>query len=336
MDKIDLFGQPSNGVDSYLQVIHDFQKKRTKEELNNRHAYRKLIIVTIADKISVQLLLGAFLKFSIVSGLEANMNKSNIYFGGVSTSEKGYILDTAEIVEGSLPFRYLEVPLSSKKLNYHQCKPLVDKILARAKVWSAKFLSYAGRLILIKTILFGMHTFWCQIFILPKRIIKEVEAFCRIFLWTGDTVNSKKALVAWERLYMPRSSGGRNVKNISLWNKVAIGKLLWALAFKKDKLWVQWIDTFYMKGQDPLQFVAPISCSWALKRFLTVRISSYRLVIRLSLWLKVNILSAQSIEVCKKSTPRLYTTDRIQAWGIGCSDNCVLCFGGKESVEHLF
>ncbi|XP_056694162.1 uncharacterized protein [Spinacia oleracea] len=33
---------------------------------------------------------------------------------------------------------------------------------------------------------------------------------------------------------------------------------------------------------------------------------------------------------------RLYTTDRMQNWGLNCSDDCVLCSGGKESVEHLF
>lgn len=33
---------------------------------------------------------------------------------------------------------------------------------------------------------------------------------------------------------------------------------------------------------------------------------------------------------------RLYTADRLQAWGIQCSDIFVLCSVGKESVEHLF
>lgn len=111
-----------------------------------------------------------------------------------------------------------------------------------------------------------MQAFWCQIFILPKKIVKEVEAFCRIFLWTGNTVNSKKALVAWEKLYLHKLVGGWNIKNIADWNKVSITKLMWALALKKDKLWVKWADGYYMKGQDPLSCRIPNPYSWALKK----------------------------------------------------------------------
>lgn len=216
-----------------LKANPDFNFHPRYERLNITHMMfvDDLLLFARADKVSVQLLLEAFFKLSSVLGLEANMDKSNIYFRGVSTTDKALILTGEKISKGCLPFRYLGVPLSSKKLSYQQCKPLVDKILARAKVWSVKYLSYAGRLLVIKTILFGMQTFWCQVFILPKRIIKEVEAYCRCFLWTGDTVVSKKSLVARDKLYLPKTSGGWNVKNIAVWNKVAIGKLLWALNF---------------------------------------------------------------------------------------------------------
>lgn len=39
------------------------------------------------------------------------------------------------------------------------------------------------------------------------------------------------------------------MKHFIFWNKVAIGKLLWAWEFKKDKLWVQWVHAYYLKGK---------------------------------------------------------------------------------------
>lgn len=69
---------------------------------------------------------------------------------------------------GSFPFRYLGVLLSPKKLAYADCRTLIDKILARIKSWTAKHLSYAGRLVLVKAVLTSMQNFWCQFFILPK------------------------------------------------------------------------------------------------------------------------------------------------------------------------
>lgn len=52
------------------------------------------------------------------------------------------------------------------------------------------------------------------------------------FFWTG-THTSKKALIAWEQLYNPRTSRGLNLLDIHTWNKTAIGKLLWDLSKKK-------------------------------------------------------------------------------------------------------
>lgn len=59
----------------------------------------------------------------------------------------------------------------------------------------------------------------------------------RLFLWTGSAMPSKRALVAWDLLCRARCAGGLNIKNLVLWNKAAIYKQLWALTFKKDKLW---------------------------------------------------------------------------------------------------
>lgn len=49
-------------------------------------------------------------------------------------------------------------------------------------------LSYAGRLQLIKSVLFGIQLYWCQIFVMPKKVLKEIQRICRVFLWIGQDV----------------------------------------------------------------------------------------------------------------------------------------------------
>lgn len=88
--------------------------------------------------------------------------------------------------KGEMPFRYLGVPLSCKKLTVTQCKPLVEKMVARIKCWSSRYFSYGGRLQLIKCVLFSIQTYLDQIFLLPKKVIKMIEQTCRSFLWTGE------------------------------------------------------------------------------------------------------------------------------------------------------
>ncbi|XP_056686064.1 uncharacterized protein [Spinacia oleracea] len=121
---------------------------------------------------------------------------------------------------------YLGVPLSTKKLAYNQCRPLNEKVVAKAKTWTARNLTYVGRLQFVQTILFSLQSFWCQIFIFPKKVIREIQNFCRIYLWTGHTDPSRRSLVAWYNMCLPRTAGGWNSKEMNLWNKAAIANLL--------------------------------------------------------------------------------------------------------------
>lgn len=160
------------------------------------------------------------------------------------------MINAFHFAKGELPFRYLGVPLSTKKLSVIQCQPLIRKILQRIDAWSTKFLSYAGRVQLIKSVLFGVQSYWCQVFLLPQKVLKMIQAACITFLWTGKSGTSRRALVAWETVCLPKAAGGWNLMCIHLWNKAAICKLLWNLAQKKDKVWVKWVNEFDIKGKD--------------------------------------------------------------------------------------
>lgn len=61
---------------------------------------------------------------------------------------------------GTFPFKYVGVPLTTMKLFfYHECKPLIDKTMARVRVWSGKKLSYVVRLQLVTSILHGFQLY---------------------------------------------------------------------------------------------------------------------------------------------------------------------------------
>lgn len=144
----------------------------------------------------------------MVSGLQANANKSSVYIAGVSIWKKEEILQELGFPEGNLPFKYLGVPLDSKKLSIAQCWPLVEKVTQKINCWTSRLLSYAGRLQLIRSVLFGVQSYWTQIFLLPKKVMKMIEAICRSFLWTGSATVSRRALISWETIYLPQSAGG--------------------------------------------------------------------------------------------------------------------------------
>lgn len=104
----------------------------------------------------------------------------------MSKDQQALILNNINLPLGSLPFRYLGFPLNSNSLSIGECERLVDKITSRIHGWQSKKLSYAARLQLVNSVLISITTYWCQMFLLPKKVIKIVNNVYRSFLWHYD------------------------------------------------------------------------------------------------------------------------------------------------------
>ncbi|XP_059295407.1 uncharacterized protein LOC132048731 [Lycium ferocissimum] len=142
-----------------------------------------LMVFCKGDMDSIKRVMEALQHFSAVTSLVANLEKSNIFLAGMDDATKERILDSTGFSIGTLPIRYLGIPLSSKKWNKVDCHQLVDKITKRIIVGYSRQLSYAGRLKIINFVLFSIYKFWGAVFILSQSVLKEVDRKCREFLW---------------------------------------------------------------------------------------------------------------------------------------------------------
>lgn len=120
---------------------------------------------------------------------------------------------------------------------------------------------------MISSVLKGIQLYWSQIFLLPKKVLREIQAILRSFLWTGSA-DSKKAPVTWDDLCHKKTNRGLNFKESIIWNKAAIGKHFWALAQEQDRLWMKWFHAYYIKRRDVWSMMIPNRLSWAMKKIL--------------------------------------------------------------------
>ena len=130
-----------------------------------------LLLFARGDLDSVKAMQLCFSQFSQASGLQANLSKSSMYFGGVEQDVKNQMVHQLGYNMEELPFKYLGVPLSTKKMTVMQWYPLIEKIMARITSWTATKLSYAGRAQLVQTVLFGVQAYWAQLFLIPAKVI---------------------------------------------------------------------------------------------------------------------------------------------------------------------
>ncbi|XP_074290425.1 uncharacterized protein LOC141617144 [Silene latifolia] len=88
-----------------------------------------LIMFCRGDLPSVVLLLRAFKTFSKASGLSMNQGKSNIYRNGVDNSTMARLIRRSGMQRGTVPFRYLGVTITPKRLGVNDCQHLIEKFL---------------------------------------------------------------------------------------------------------------------------------------------------------------------------------------------------------------
>ena len=207
-----------------------------------------LMVFVEGSKESIKGALSVYDVFEEWSGLRISMEKSTIYMAGVEESEKRSILRNFPFAEGKLPVRYLGLPLMTQAMRRQDYLPLLKKIRSTISSWACRFLSYAGRLQLINSVLTSIINFWISVFWLPSRCVKELEQICSAFLWTGSELKSTNAKVAWKVVCSMKSEGGLGLRDLKEVNMVFGLKLIWRL-LSEDSIWGRWIKSNLLKGR---------------------------------------------------------------------------------------
>ncbi|XP_062112946.1 uncharacterized protein LOC133824095 [Humulus lupulus] len=154
-----------------------------------------LVLFCKGDDASVQVIQDCFKSFSRASGLTANLDKSRVYFGGLTEKETKEILKGLHYTEGTFPLKYLGVPLRPTKWKARDCATIIKKIHLKLHHWSSRHLSFAGKAQLIHSVLLGIRAFWMSIFLLPKSVLTEIDHICRKFLWGTSSRNENRSKI---------------------------------------------------------------------------------------------------------------------------------------------
>lgn len=349
-----------------MQQNPDFNhhSKCEKIGLTNLTFADDVLLFCRGDSKSVSMMMETIRKFSDSTGLKVNPAKCQMFFGGMDGCSKENLRRITDFAEGKLPVRYLGVPLSCKRLTIQQYMPLIDKIVDRVKHWTSKLLSYAGRIQLVKSITSAIAMYWMQCFPLPQFVLRKINAICRSFVWTGKQEISKKSLVAWDTMCRNKSQGGVGIINLQVWNIVSLMKCLWNICRNSENLWVLWVHTYYLKGNDAITaFVRPNS-SWILKNIMNQRdklgqiqqhwdqaLSRQKFPMSAmyhGLTEEHQRVPWRSVMCGNKARPRaviclwlachkkLSTKDRLRRFGMIQSSDCSICNCADESINHLF
>ena len=124
-----------------------------------------LMVYVEGSKDSIQGALSVFDDFEAWSGLSISVKKSTIYMAGISEVEKREILTYFKFAEGVLAVRYLGLSLMTQAMWKQDYLPLLQQIRGKISSWTCRFLSYSGRLQLIKSVLSDVYVLDVQVLV---------------------------------------------------------------------------------------------------------------------------------------------------------------------------
>ena len=208
--------------------------------------------------------------FASWSGLQMNMSKTELFTSGLDQRETATMASYG-FTSGTLPIWYLGLPLMARKLKISEYSPLINKITGSMRAWSVKLLSFAGRLQLLRTVIFGTVNFWTSAFMLPKGCIKAIESLCSKFLWSGNLDKTGIAKIDWVTVCLPKEEGGLGFRNLLVWNQVQCLKFIWILLSSDTSLWADWHRSIHLSTRSFWTLSPAQSDSWVWKRLLKLR-----------------------------------------------------------------
>lgn len=153
--------------------------------------------------------------FAKATGMETNHSKSTITLSFTSPLEASPL--EARNVAHLFPFqqhlmedglKYLGFRLKPHSYHIADWIWLVTKVEKRLKTWNHRFLSRAGQLVLIKSVLEATPMYWMTLAWIPRGILAHIQQiYCR-FLWNGYKEGKPYAWVGWKQIALPKSGVG--------------------------------------------------------------------------------------------------------------------------------
>lgn len=212
---------------------------------------------------SINLMLDAVDEFSGISGLKTNHSKCSLFPSNVHLVVIQSSLARSRFTWANLPIKFLVLPLICSRLNASLCQPLLDNLCFRVLHWTTRFISQAGTLELVRSVLFVVQSFWIMYIFLPKCVLKKFNLSWLILFWGGSNDRCMHK-VAWLDVCLPKSEGGLNLKNLEDWHDSAILFQLWRIISQKfDSLWIRWVKNSFLKSRFFWTMRIPQHCPWS-------------------------------------------------------------------------
>ncbi|CAJ2661595.1 unnamed protein product [Trifolium pratense] len=194
---------------------------------------------------NVRALRAVLVLFESMSGLKVNFSKSILVGVNIPTSWLHEAASALCCKVGRVPFLYLGLPIGGDPTRLAFWDPVIARIKNRLSGWKSRFLSFGGRLILLKSVLTSLPVYALSFFKAPSGTISSIESLLIKFFWGGSEDVRKTSWISWKSICLRKEYGGLGVRQLREFNLALLGKWCWRLLVDRGSLWFRVLEARY-------------------------------------------------------------------------------------------
>jgi len=170
-------------------------------------------------------------------GQKINRENTSIFFSkNTSLEARGDILSAAGADHVPHFERYLGLSTLFGRSRVSSFDYIKGRIWAKLNGWKDKFLTHAGKEILLRSVTQAIPMYTMSVFHLPKTLIREINAMMGKFWWSFKDNFNKISWMSWKRMGRNKNIGGLGYRDLECFNMAMLVKQCWRLLKWPDSL----------------------------------------------------------------------------------------------------
>ncbi|CAJ2630732.1 unnamed protein product [Trifolium pratense] len=203
------------------------------------------LLLGVKSWANVRALRAVLVLFETMSGLKVNFNKSMLVGVNIPDSWLGEAASALCCRVGKIPFLYLGLQIGGDPSRLSFWEPMLLRIKNKLAGWKSRFLSFGGRLVLLKSVLTSLPVYTLSFFKAPSGTISSIESIFIKFFWGGCEDSRKISWVSWNSICLSKESGGLGVRRLREFNQALLGKWCWRMLVDREGLWFRVLAARY-------------------------------------------------------------------------------------------